>query len=121
MYKAYNSDFPQRTSTVTKFITLSFLVAVNTSSAGEIMGPGRPREKTSAHISLCPAIERSASGLVKSSLEGETSLEGMVSLDEVAKFWASVDDDTVFDGISEETWAMIDELVANNPSIADRL
>ena len=121
MYKAYNSDLPQRTSTVTKFVTLGFLVAVNTSSAGELMGPARPREKTSGHYSFCPFIGGSASGMVKSSIAKGVAFEPVIQVDEVAKFWASVDDDTVFDGIGEETWAMIDELVANNPSIADRL
>lgn len=43
----------------------------------------------------------------------------MEFLDEIEKFFQSIDDGTVFDNISEETWEIVNRIVETNKEIAD--
>lgn len=41
--------------------------------------------------------------------------------EELDKFWQSVEDGSIFENISPEIWEKVDQIVKNNPNIADNI
>lgn len=122
MYKTQIDQWPESTTGAVRLMCFGLLVALNGSAAAhEMVGPIRQPGVIRAKPQISNDFVGSSFGFVKSLADGVSLEPREIVGDFVAEFWRSVDDGTLFDDISVETWALIDNLVAKNPGIADHI